>query len=195
MRYFGLDGPVLEVGSGHRPYPHSDVLVDKFLSDEQREGRLRTGGRPLVICDLETLPFRNQAFAYAIAAHVIEHVHNPPQALEELERVARAGYIETPSALMEHIEPHREYHLWSVLLEGSELVFAPKDPQAASFHQHLTNRLIQRNLSWKFFAHTNPRLLKRGWSGPGAFPAVRTTSARRSHSTSGARAGSNGWRS
>ena len=160
MRYFGIQGPVLEVGSGHRPYPHSDVLVDKLIADDEREGSLRRDGRPIVVCDLEALPFGDRVFGYAIAAHVVEHVHDPTRALGELERVARAGYIETPSALMERIEPHRSYHRWSVALERGELLFAPKPPAACGFHQHLTNRLIQDNLSWKLFAHTNPRLFK-----------------------------------
>jgi SAM-dependent methyltransferase len=160
MRYFGLGGPVLEVGSGHRPYPHSDVLVDKHLDDREREGRLRRDGRPLILCDLANLPFRDQAFAYVIASHVLEHVEAPLAAARELERVGRAGYIETPSALMEFVEPHREYHRWSVSLEGGRLIFVPKDPASRQFRQRLTNRLITANFGWKLFAHTNPSLFK-----------------------------------
>jgi SAM-dependent methyltransferase len=160
MRYFGLGGPILEVGSGHRPYPHSDVLVDKHLDDREREGRLRRDGRPLILCDLANLPFRDQVFAYVIAAHVLEHVEAPLAAARELERVGRAGYIETPSALMESVEPHRAYHRWSVCLEDGCLVFVPKDPASRKVRQRLTNRLITANFGWKLFAHTNPSLFK-----------------------------------
>jgi SAM-dependent methyltransferase len=160
MRYFALGGAVLEVGSGHRPYPHSDVLVDKHLEDAEREGPLQRDHRPLVICDLANLPFRDRVFGYVIAAHVLEHVEEPESAAREIERVGRAGYIETPSALMEFVEPHREYHRWSVRLEDGRLVFVPKDPVSRQFRQHLTHRLITANLGWKLFAHTNPRLFK-----------------------------------
>jgi len=148
------------VGAGHRPYPHSDVLVDKYLADDQREGRLRPGNRPLIVCGIENLPFADRAFAYAIAAHVVEHVADPGAALSELARVAPAGYIETPSALMEMIEPHRDYHLWSVLRRGRELVFLPKDPATRSLHQQMTHRLIAANCGWRLFAASNPDLLK-----------------------------------
>lgn len=160
MRYFGLGGPILEVGSGHRPYPHSDVLVDKHLEDVEREGRLRRDGRPLILCDLAHLPFRDQAFAYVIASHVLEHVEDPIRAARELERVAHAGYIETPSALMEYVEPHRAYHRWSVLREGGALVFVPREPGLRPYRQRLTNRLITENFGWKLFAQANPALFK-----------------------------------
>jgi SAM-dependent methyltransferase len=160
MRYFGLGGPILEVGSGHRPYPHSDVLVDKHLEDREREGTLRRDGRPLIVCDLANLPFRDRVFAYVIAAHVLEHVEAPLVAARELERVARAGYIETPSALMEFVEPHRAYHRWSVRREDGSLIFVPKNPASTQFRQRMTNRLITANFGWKLFAHTNPQLFK-----------------------------------
>jgi len=121
-----FDGPVLEIGSGHRPYPQSQVLVDKFLEADQREAALETGGRPLVVADIEDLPFKDGAFAYSICSHVVEHAEDITRAFGELQRVSRAGYIETPSALFELIEPHRSYHRWMLMREGSRLIVRPK---------------------------------------------------------------------
>lgn len=151
-------GPVLEIGSGHRPYPQSHVLVDKYVEDSQREGRLRTDGRPLIIADIENLPFRSGTFAFSICSHVLEHVENPARAIAELERVSGAGYIETPSALFEYIEPHRDYHKWFVSREGDSLVFRRKETTA--FRQNLLNRLVNTNLSFKLFCASNPDLKK-----------------------------------
>lgn len=157
MKYFGIERPVLEVGSGHRPYPHSDVLVDKFLNESQRGGKIETGNRPLIVSDIEQLPFRDGAFGYSIAAHVVEHVPHPEKALKELARVSRAGYIETPSALMEAVEPHREYHLWYVKKEGDKLVFIPK--RQSGFTQRVSWKLLEQNFSFRLFFHSNPDLI------------------------------------
>ena len=151
-------GPVLEIGSGHRPYPQSHVLVDKYVEDSQREGRLRTDGRPLIIADIANLPFRNGAFTFSICSHVLEHVENPARAIAELERVSGSGYIETPSALFEYIEPHRDYHKWFVSREDAGLVFRRKETTA--FRQNLLNRLVNTNLSFKLFCASNPDLKK-----------------------------------
>lgn len=159
MKYFRISGLVLEVGSGHRPYPQSDVLVDKFLDESQRGGQLQTHGRPLIVSDIEKMPFREKAFAYSIASHVVEHVEHPERALRELMRVSSAGYIETPSALMEFVEPHRDYHLWFVKNEQGTLVFIPKKTRSG-FKQRVSYRLLEDNFSFRLFYHSNPQLIK-----------------------------------
>jgi hypothetical protein len=61
--------------------------------------------RPLVLGQVEKLPFRDKSFGYAIAFHVLEHSQDPNQFLSELQRVASAGYIETPSFWAESVQP------------------------------------------------------------------------------------------
>jgi hypothetical protein len=111
-------GPVLEVGSGGRPHPRATVLVDRYLSDEHREGRgLVRDTRPLVIADAAALPFKKGAFVYSLAVHVLEHVEDAPGMLAELERVSQAGYIETPTPLHDFlfcVDPYPTIHLWWV---------------------------------------------------------------------------------
>ncbi len=157
MKYFNHGGAVLEVGSGHRPYPQSDVLVDKFLDESQRGGRIQTDGRPLFVSDIEELPFVDNSFAYSIASHVVEHVEEPAKALKQLSRVSKSGYIETPSALMEVVEPHRNYHLWHVKVEERELIFIPKKVKKP-FHQNVTWKLSENNFGFRLFYHGNPEL-------------------------------------
>ncbi len=169
MKYFGIPRPVLEVGSGHRPYPQSDVLVDKFLNESQRGGKLRTDGRPLIVSDIEKLPFRDRAFGFSIAAHVLEHVKHPPKALAELMRVSQQGYLETPSALLEFAEPHRDYHLWFVKNENGELVFLPKKNKNL-FHHDVLRLLLEKNWGFKLFYHSNPQLTKTRFYWNGEIP-------------------------
>lgn len=149
-------GLVLEIGGGHNPYPQSDIIVDKFLENKERGGDLKMD-RPVVKADFQQLPFKTGSFAYAICSHVLEHVEDVPSALNELSRVATAGYLETPSALNEAVEPHREYHRWYVARQGRKLIFYPKRIHKTP-QQFLLNRLISRNAAFKLFYLSNPDL-------------------------------------
>ncbi len=121
---------VLEIGSGHRPHPCADVLTDKYLEDIERGGRLVTD-RPFVQADAERLPFKPQVFDYAICRHVLEHLEDPGAFFQEVSRVARAGYIEAPTAIWERLHPSRPYHRWYVLEVDGELLLMPKPPSDA----------------------------------------------------------------
>jgi hypothetical protein len=148
---------VLEIGGGHNPYPQSDVIVDKFLENKERGGNLKIDGRPVVIADFQQLPFKDGSFSYAICSHVLEHVEDVGAALGELTRVARAGYLETPSAITEVVEPHREYHRWYVIRQGAKLLFYPKRKGELP-RQAVLNRLISGNFAFKLFFLSNPDL-------------------------------------
>lgn len=107
----GRDALVLEVGSGGNPYPRSNVLVDAYEDTRERHWAPLVHDRPTVLANGERLPFKDKAFDYVIAAHVLEHTSDPALFLEELQRVARAGYIETPDAFMERINPYKDHRL------------------------------------------------------------------------------------
>jgi uncharacterized protein YbaR (Trm112 family) len=123
---------VLEVGSGNNPYPRSNVLVDFSLDDYERSGPLHVD-RPLVLALGEHLSFRDKVFEYVIASHVLEHTTQPRLLLNELQRVGRAGYIETPEALLERLNPW-SFHRSEVTVGDGQLVIYEKptwkpDPQ------------------------------------------------------------------
>lgn len=118
---------VLEIGSGNRPRKRSDVLCDRYPWDNtERSGgdNIALDGRPFVVCDAATLPFKDKSFDYVIASHVLEHVEDPLGVVAELQRVANAGYIETPSELSERLFGW-SFHKWMVHREGDVLVFRP----------------------------------------------------------------------
>ncbi len=102
---------VLEVGSGGNPFPRSNVLLDAYEETRERHYDPLVHDRPTVISFGENLPFKNKAFDYVIAVHVLEHSPNPEKFLAELQRVAQAGYIETPDAFMERINPYKDHLL------------------------------------------------------------------------------------
>lgn len=97
---------VLEIGPGHNPYKGVTHAVDKFTDDNhQRGGDLVINkGVKFYEGDLLNLPFdSNESFDFIYLSHVLEHVTEPDKAIAELNRLAKRGYIETPSPLREQL--------------------------------------------------------------------------------------------
>lgn len=113
---------VLEVGSGGNPYGRANVLLDAYESTRERHWAPLSADRPTVLGFVENLPFRDKAFDFVIAAHVLEHSSDPERFLAELQRVAHAGYIEVPDALMERINPYRDHRLEITTRDGVLLI-------------------------------------------------------------------------
>ncbi len=166
---------VLEVGSGSRPHPRASILVDRYLDDGEREGRkLVRDARPLVLADGAALPFRAGAFDYCVCAHVLEHVEDPGRFLSEIQRVARAGYIETPSELhdwMFGVAPYTEIHRWFVNLVDGRLVLTRKTPENSRHRfMHLFDHLKREDPHFERWLEKQPRLFMIQLEWQGAIP-------------------------
>lgn len=116
------DALVLEVGSGGNPYLRANVLLDAFEVTQQRHWVPLVADRPTVLGAVERLPFRDKCFDFVIASHVFEHSTQPELFLQELQRVAKAGYIEVPDALMERLNPYRDHRLEVTVRDGKLIV-------------------------------------------------------------------------
>src|SRR5687767_801033 len=92
----GPDDLVLDVGSGHSPNPRSDILCDRYIEDDTERGGAIRIDRPLIVADGHNLPFKDKAFDYVIASHIIEHMDDPERFCSELTRVSRRGFIASP---------------------------------------------------------------------------------------------------
>ncbi len=156
------DDFVLEIGSGHNPKARSDVLCDKFIADDEQRGGTIVTDRPIVEADGQFLPFADRAFDYVICSHVLEHVEDPAQLIAELERVARRGYIETPSEIGERIYGWH-YHNWVVNLVDGCLMLR-KNEKDSQFGQ-LFHKLAMTDKHWKRFhlRHHNLFLVQYEW--------------------------------
>ncbi|MBL7661431.1 methyltransferase domain-containing protein [bacterium] len=107
-----LSGCGLEIGPLHRPMPtHAGMqmdYIDRLTVKEMREhyAELRDFDlvEPTIIGDAETLqPVENAKYDFLIAAHVIEHMRNPIQALQHWHRVVKPGgliYLVVPDKRM-----------------------------------------------------------------------------------------------
>ena len=113
---------VLEVGSGGSPYFRANVLVDAYTQTRERHWAPFVTDRPSVLGFGENLPFKDKSFDFVIASHVLEHSANPKKFLEELQRVAKAGYIETPDAFMERINPYWDHRSEVTVKDGNLII-------------------------------------------------------------------------
>lgn len=133
---------VLDVGGWAAPLARADWVVDlmphatRGLYGEVDPARERFSAATWVqrdICDRAPWPFDDQAFDFAVCSHTLEDVRDPVWVCCELSRVARAGYVEVPSRLVEQSRGVQGdwvgwgHHHWliDVVDGGLELVFKP----------------------------------------------------------------------
>jgi len=125
--YYHPTWHVLDIGSGHSPHIRANVLVDKFyFNDRHRAGRpiILPPGKDFVVADVCALPFKDKVFDFVICSHVAEHIQDIDGFCTELNRIARRGYLETPSRLAEILR-HSQNHRWYVSKRRGGLVFRP----------------------------------------------------------------------
>lgn len=144
------DALVLEVGSGGNPFPRSNVLMDAYQSSEQRHGEALVMDRPFVFGVMENMPFRTKSFSFLISCHVLEHSLNPCKALLEFQRVANAGYIETPDIFMERINPYMDHRMELFVDRGIlKIQFKPSwivDKELVGYYERKAKHIITRKV-------------------------------------------------
>ena len=155
---------VLEVGGGHNPHPKSNVVVDKFAdSNFHRSGDIKVLKKQTFMeADGEALPFKDKEFDYVICCQVLEHVENPVKFLSEQFRVAKRGYIETPSLIGEYLFP-RVSHKWILHELDDVLYLVDKEKMGFKFGYDL-GLLIQdylptHSIGFKVLERTHPNLI------------------------------------
>jgi SAM-dependent methyltransferase len=85
------------------------------------------------VCDSRPFPFPDKYFDFVVSSHTLEDLRDPIRVCEEMSRVGKAGYLETPSPLLElswgrDKAPWAGYchHRWLVSVEKDALVFRLK---------------------------------------------------------------------
>jgi SAM-dependent methyltransferase len=154
---------VLEVGGGHRPHPRANVVVDKYTnSNFHRSGDLKVLKNQIFLeADGESLPFEDKEFDYVICSHVLEHVENPEKFLAEQFRVAKRGYMETPSLLGEALYA-RESHKW-IIQEFNDVIYLV-DKKKINFQygydmvELLQGYLPTNSIGYKILERTHPNM-------------------------------------
>lgn len=154
---------VLEVGGGHNPHHRANVVVDKFAdSNYHRSGNIKLfKGQQFIEADGENLPFKDQEFDFVMCNQVLEHVDDPAAFLREQFRVARRGYIETPSVIGEYLFP-KDSHKWLLhehegviyIVEKARLPFVSGYDLGELFLEYLPTHSI----GFKVLERTHPNL-------------------------------------
>ncbi len=90
------EAKVLEIGPGTAPFRRADAYVDFVDIPGIPADRMHK-------CDIATerLPFKDKQFDFVVCRHTLEDMYNPFPVCAEMSRVAKAGYLETPSPVAE----------------------------------------------------------------------------------------------
>lgn len=128
---------VLEVGPGHNPSYRSNVIVERFIdNDYHRCGEVKIYPHQEIInANGEDMPFKDKEFDYVICNQVLEHADDPEAFLIEQMRVAKRGYIETPSLLGEFLFPKKS-HKWVILEIDGKLILFEKDKMPGNYENN-----------------------------------------------------------
>jgi SAM-dependent methyltransferase len=168
---------VLEVGGGHNPHPRADVEVDKFTdTNYHRSGDIKVlKHQEFINAEGETLPFKDKEFDYVICCHVLEHAEDPHQFLQEQFRVAKRGYIETPSLLGEVLAA-RESHKW-ILHEHNGVLYIVDKKKVNFRSDYNLTELVQEylpkhSIGFKILERTHPNILTVRIEWDGSFDYV-----------------------
>jgi hypothetical protein len=138
---------VVDIGGGAAAFPRADYVFDAVSIEQAGSGsdgnvnqRLNVKPRysastwvQLDLCKHEPWPFPDKYFDFAVCSHLLEDVRDPIWICSEIRRVAKAGYIETPSRLLEQslgVEnpcyTGFHHHRWLITAEGNRLTFRHK---------------------------------------------------------------------
>jgi hypothetical protein len=167
---------VLEIGPGFEPFEKATHFCG--WTDEESK-RLKNYTK--VNVSEEKLPYADNEFDFVYLRHVVEDLWNPINCLNEVSRVAKEGWIETPSPICEMtrgidgldgISPpwrgyaHHRYIVWN---DSNVLKILPKFPMVDiydNFNQNKLEELLKIPFNWGTFYHfkdtVNYKLLQMG---------------------------------
>lgn len=121
---------VVDVGCGQKYFDEATELIDYIpLNTDKKVHQLDVSW--------DKLPYEDKEVDFLYCRHTIEDIPNPRWLISEINRVAKAGYVECPSPLIEIARgadagspPWRGYYhhrsvVWS---DGDKLTIVPKYP-------------------------------------------------------------------
>lgn len=163
---------VLDLGGWYQPFNLATHVIDLCRYDTRRlqdsldpEDRERFSAGGWVVADVcvTPWPYADKFFDFVVCSNLLEDVRDPLAVCRELNRVGRAGYIETPSRLREIFSKQRLFppralgnmaeigfyhHRWFVEAEGTHLKFTAKTTALLEDRrQYLTRRDVGRTLT------------------------------------------------
>jgi len=159
------DDVVCDVGGGQKPFNRADYIIDIQGFDEGFKAgsygdNVRVDKSRWVKLDInrDRFPFKDNFFDFVFCTHTLEDIYNPFHAIDEISRVGRRGYIETPSARWELSKgvsyrgiigaPH---HKWIIYKEKDRIVFVEKNQLISKRKHHMKKRGLTEENSYMVF--------------------------------------------
>lgn len=145
---------LLVIGCGHAAF--GDVNIDLFIGDKTQckydwdPKKVRN----FVLADACNLPFKENAFDYVYSSHVLEHLPNPLQAVQEMRRVCgKKTFLILPSQFLESFCPAHLY-TWNPDTLKTLLSRAFKNVETGytkRLHRGLGGKVFAINLLYRVF--------------------------------------------
>src|SRR5205807_366128 len=128
---------------GTSPFPRADHVLDAVPFEKRASlGEIDLAGvrrysketwHQFDLCEHRPWPFQDGFFDFAVCSHLLEDVRDPIWICHELCRVAKAGYVEVPSRVVEQslgVEhpcyAGYHHHRWLISKNGKDLEFRLK---------------------------------------------------------------------
>ena len=132
------DAIVADIGFGGDPVKGATYYVDRDLIESlHRMGEIaaEVPKDRFIQCDVDEqeIPIPAKSCDFVVASHIAEHVRDPEHFCSNLERIGKAGYIETPGLVQELLQNY-QIHLWWVAKVGDTIIFIKK-PHFALCHE------------------------------------------------------------
>lgn len=143
---FKANDKILDVGGSMKQHTEIpiDTLIDAIRPEESQYNKGKLRAKHFVRLDLnrDKFPFKDKAFDFCLCTHTLEDLPYPFLAIDEMSRVAKAGYIATPSfgqdIVFTHIDftnwgtgarrvPGISHHKWLFYNKGGEMRVVPKN--------------------------------------------------------------------
>ena len=140
------DDVVLDIGGWADPFERADMVLDLMPYEtrwmyermgwvEPRDEPERFSADTWVrrdICDKEPYPYDDKSIDFVICSQTLEDIRDPLWVCSEMNRIAKAGYIEVPSRLEEQSWGVAGefagwgHHRWLIEVNGSNIEFVLK---------------------------------------------------------------------
>ena len=92
---------VLDIGGGLQPFNRANYVLDTLPYEQRRTGNSREyftkeSWIEWDICSRKPFPFADQSIDFVVCSHTLEDIRDPIWVCQEMNRIAKRGYIETP---------------------------------------------------------------------------------------------------